>query len=607
MGRYWKCPDCSTVLDKGEQHEAEAEMYLSSPEKAAGTVSCDECGSSFGVQDVYGGKYDVSEPPVAREPMVLCPKCQTENPPDRATCSQCGTKLLPGRGILERIGYLIAGIVGAALFIGLAVLFARMEMAEALPPCCAPPITLGLMALSCLVGGIKFAFSRTPEYEKYMKRAQRHIEAIPEQALADLTKALELAPEKEKADILKQRGELSAKLGHKEDALADLSEYATSPYAHRGAKVVSKIVGVELEEAAQAISPAEMSIQGLRKELIQEGALRAIGYCKRCKDAVELDENLLCSHCGGQIKEPRFVKPEESEAELAKLRKDAAVRRRNRLIWLTIGGVALFACALCVGMGVWSSRMRKEAEGATATVAVTGVPTTFNENIFSFEYPSNWERITDKEISTLLKTSLKGLKVGGYDYIGGVYTDGVGDCRGCAQIVIVVVKNPSLTGTLTDEQYEQVKEATEKQMGSRLISHRKTEVSSMPATESVHIGASRQSKLWELIIVPPEPGMAYMFSCSSHKDSYDDFEEVFERAIKSLRIGEPSPATTPVPTHAVTTGVITYTVQAGDTLSQIAKEFGVTVEAIIEANDIEDPSLIQVGQVLVIPVAKPEE
>jgi LysM repeat protein/tetratricopeptide (TPR) repeat protein len=612
MGRYWKCPYCGATLDKGEQYEAEAETYLSSPEKAAGTVSCDECGSSFGVKDVYGGKYDVSEPPVTRGPVVLCPKCQTENPPDQATCSQCGAKLLPGRGVLERIGYFVAGIVGAALFIGLAWLFARMEMGEALPPCCASPITLGIMALSCLVGGIKMAFTRTPEYEKYVTRAQRHVQAAPEQALADLTKALELAPEKEKADILKQRGELSAKLGRKEEALADLSEYATSPYAHRGAKVVSKIVGVELEETAQAISPAEMSIQGLRKELIQEGALKAVGYCKRCKDAVELDEKRLCSRCGGKVKEPRFVKPEESEAELVKLRKEAAVRRRDRLIWLTVVGIALFTCALCIGAGVLSSRTRKQEEGATPTVAVTAVPTTFAENVFSFEYPSNWKKITEKEISTLFETSLKGAESGDYDYIGGVYTGGVGDCRGCAQIVIVVAKNPSLTGTLTDEQYEQAKEAIEKQMGSRLISYSKTEISSMPATESVHIGASGQSKLWELIVVPPEPGVAYLFSCSSHKDSYADFEEVFARAIKSLRIGEPAPVLTPTSTRAVATptpvtGVVTYTVQAGDTLGQIAKEFGVTVEAIVEANDIEDPSLIQVGQVLVIPVAKPEE
>jgi len=47
--------------------------------------------------------------------------------------------------------------------------------------------------------------------------------------------------------------------------------------------------------------------------------------------------------------------------------------------------------------------------------------------------------------------------------------------------------------------------------------------------------------------------------------------------------------------------VITYTVKAGDALAKIAAQFGVTVEEIVEANDIEDPNRIEVGQVLVIP------
>ena len=214
----------------------------------------------------------------------------------------------------------------------------------------------------------------------------------------------------------------------------------------------------------------------------------------------------------------------------------------------------------------------------------------FRGDIISFEYPSDWEVITKKEVNTLLKTSLKGLKAGAYDYIGGVYKGGVDNCRGCATIVVVVAKDPSLTGTLTDEQYQRVKAAAEQQMGSRLLSHRKTEVSSMPAAESVHIGDSRLTKLWELIIVPPEPGMAYLFSCSSHKDTYEDFEAVFERAIGSLRIKRPT----------------TYAVQPGDTLSKIAARFGVTVAAIVEANDIKDPNKIEVGQVLVIPGPKTE-
>ncbi|MGI6588716.1 MAG: peptidoglycan-binding protein [Peptococcia bacterium] len=46
-----------------------------------------------------------------------------------------------------------------------------------------------------------------------------------------------------------------------------------------------------------------------------------------------------------------------------------------------------------------------------------------------------------------------------------------------------------------------------------------------------------------------------------------------------------------------------YVVQAGDTLSSIAQKFGTTVEAIARANNITNPNLIFVGQVLTIPGA----
>ena len=45
----------------------------------------------------------------------------------------------------------------------------------------------------------------------------------------------------------------------------------------------------------------------------------------------------------------------------------------------------------------------------------------------------------------------------------------------------------------------------------------------------------------------------------------------------------------------------TYTVKTGDTLTAIAIKFGITVPALAAANNIANPNLIQVGQVLVIP------
>ena len=44
-----------------------------------------------------------------------------------------------------------------------------------------------------------------------------------------------------------------------------------------------------------------------------------------------------------------------------------------------------------------------------------------------------------------------------------------------------------------------------------------------------------------------------------------------------------------------------YTVQANDSPSSIAAQFGVTAEAIMEANGIVDPTALVVGQVLIIP------
>ena len=46
---------------------------------------------------------------------------------------------------------------------------------------------------------------------------------------------------------------------------------------------------------------------------------------------------------------------------------------------------------------------------------------------------------------------------------------------------------------------------------------------------------------------------------------------------------------------------ITYVVQAGDTLSGIAARFGTTVANLVSLNNISDPNLIYVGQVLKIP------
>jgi LysM repeat protein len=46
---------------------------------------------------------------------------------------------------------------------------------------------------------------------------------------------------------------------------------------------------------------------------------------------------------------------------------------------------------------------------------------------------------------------------------------------------------------------------------------------------------------------------------------------------------------------------VTYKIKAGDTLSAIATRYHTTVDAIVHLNNITNPNLIYVGQVLVIP------
>lgn len=57
----------------------------------------------------------------------------------------------------------------------------------------------------------------------------------------------------------------------------------------------------------------------------------------------------------------------------------------------------------------------------------------------------------------------------------------------------------------------------------------------------------------------------------------------------------------PTATHVLGSETIVYIVKPGDTLGAIADEFGTTVEAIVEANDLKDPDFIKEGQELIIP------
>jgi nucleoid-associated protein YgaU len=65
----------------------------------------------------------------------------------------------------------------------------------------------------------------------------------------------------------------------------------------------------------------------------------------------------------------------------------------------------------------------------------------------------------------------------------------------------------------------------------------------------------------------------------------------------------PPSAWTPTPEPTPTVPVLTYVIQDGDTLWSIAQQFGTTVEAIVTANDLENPDELPVGQEIFIPLS----
>ena len=68
---------------------------------------------------------------------------------------------------------------------------------------------------------------------------------------------------------------------------------------------------------------------------------------------------------------------------------------------------------------------------------------------------------------------------------------------------------------------------------------------------------------------------------------------------------EPPPPPPPTPqADPNIAGQLIYTIESGDTLYSIARQFGVSVDALIELNNITNPDVIRAGDELFIPPAE---
>lgn len=91
---------------------------------------------------------------------------------------------------------------------------------------------------------------------------------------------------------------------------------------------------------------------------------------------------------------------------------------------------------------------------------------------------------------------------------------------------------------------------------------------------------------------------AMLAACGGDDDSSDADESGPTEAADEEPEGEPEPEPEAEPAEPQSQ---TYEVQSGDTLSSIAERFDVTVEDLIEGNDLEDPDVLFPGDELLIP------
>jgi hypothetical protein len=257
---------------------------------------------------------------------IHCHKCKHVNPPTAWRCQNCDANLLPAESLGERVGLFVTFMAFAAV---LTYLFYRFNIQY---PGTAPDFVLcntGALAvgafLSFIMGFVRL-LRTTPEYVRYEKRAERHIQLNAWQSLEDLNHAMDIAGEKEQAGLIKQRAKVYENLGLKEEAARDHLTLVTSPKAYKEEGAwVSAITGADAEVFSSGMRQSRI------KAMLTSGKVKAVGYCKRCKAIVELNTDERCQvHPKAKAYEVEYVISSDMMAgKLAVMQK---IEQRNKLI-----------------------------------------------------------------------------------------------------------------------------------------------------------------------------------------------------------------------------------------------------------------------------------
>jgi hypothetical protein len=295
--------------------------------------------------------------------MIQCLKCQAENTPDREKCQECGADLLPGEGIKDRLGNLVIGILTGVLS-GIGV-YLMMKHDIEVPDCLIiSPQACLFTTIAAPIAGLVSAVRKTPLYKRYATRARRHVELDPEQAVADFSRALEIAPEKERAALLKERASLYEKLGMEEEATRDELDYTSAEGAYAGGRGLARFFGADDDVYAAGMGEED------RKKMVAAGQVKALGYCTKCGKVVELNSKLRCpDHKSPKPKAVKFVLPDEVEAAIPEILNEYTKERRTRRNVLIVAALVISIPLSCCLFGTVMRSLGKETPQATATAS----------------------------------------------------------------------------------------------------------------------------------------------------------------------------------------------------------------------------------------------
>lgn len=301
--------------------------------------------------------------------MIHCQKCKGQNPSDASVCQKCGADLLPPLSVSERIGCLLLGIVIGGVGLGLAVLLLQRSWFA---------YVFGCVGLLSILSGLWFWFRKTPVDERYQSRAKRHTKLDLAQALSDYDTAIDKARSsqqkealyKEKAGLVAKNDPMQALLQFAKDVrlapqgmkrtkwgkqpkpvkglaseaiqhgyLGSEADRAMIPNrlyytyvlegstdlvgqtaAHTGSTWVAESIR-EGWRAGGRVNSAMAFIKKEREALLEEAAIKAIGYCATCQQVIEPDSSIRCPKDGKKPERTLYALPDEEgelKEELAK-------------------------------------------------------------------------------------------------------------------------------------------------------------------------------------------------------------------------------------------------------------------------------------------------